>query len=159
MTLSTQWERIQPKQSQNDSAVLHSLCCTGAYEVPKLLLFKRRNSDPLCVTIINKCNSFIACPITPGINDLDRHPAPRIPPMTAIPDMTPHGQQPAPAVTSGELRPRKKCSCWGSPRARCNQRSCLSVDTLLRHKPYSRSSYFTYIYSWWYHWKISVTQM
>lgn len=61
-----------------------------SYEVPKLLLFKQKDSDPLCMTITNKCNTFIACPAALWINDLDRHPTFHVPLMTIIPDITLH---------------------------------------------------------------------
>lgn len=64
------------------------LCCTNFYRVPELLLFKQNNGDPLLITRINKCNTFIACPWTLWINDLDRCPTCRIPLMTRIPDVT-----------------------------------------------------------------------
>lgn len=62
-----------------------------SYEVPKLLLFKQKNSDPLRTTRTNKRNAFTACPAAQWINDLDRHPTFHIPLMTIIPDITLHG--------------------------------------------------------------------
>lgn len=140
-----QWYCLPSENPYNQS--------TNFYRVPKLLLFKQKDSDPLLMTIINKHNTFIACPWALWINDLDRHPTCHIPLMTRIPDMTFNNSWRASScsdITGGFVQASNADAAAARPPVPCLPAATIALasfgDALPRSKLYSGFSYFSHVF-------------